>query len=315
MTNIPWVEKYRPSNFKDIVLEKNNALIFKNIIEKKYFPNLLFYGPPGTGKTTTIINLINRYLESQNIVKKKDLIIHLNASDDRGVDIVRNQINQFVNTKTLFNTGLKFIILDEVDYMTKNAQCALRYLIQQYSTNIRFCLICNYISRIDYSLQNEFIRLKFCNLPESKITEFLNNIVKKENLKINKETLKSIQQIFKSDMRSMINYLQSNNNFLNDETNNIISNDFWNELIQNYFEKQETIVKTTHYIRQSSITYNIRINNLIVKFISFVILNKKYSLNEIWLTKMQSIIHFIDTDENDVILTYFVISFLNLYKS
>ena len=107
MTNIPWVEKYRPSNFKDIVLEKNNALIFKNIIEKKYFPNLLFYGPPGTGKTTTIINLINRYLESQNIVKKKDLIIHLNASDDRGVDIVRNQINQFVNTKTLFNTGLK----------------------------------------------------------------------------------------------------------------------------------------------------------------------------------------------------------------
>ena len=126
---------------------------------------MLLYGPPGTGKTTTIINLINKYQENENC-KNKDLIIHLNASDDRGVDIVRNQIYQFVNTKTLFNNGLKFIILDEVDYMTKNAQCALRYLIQQYSSNIKFCLICNYISRIDNSLQNEFVRLKFCNLPK-----------------------------------------------------------------------------------------------------------------------------------------------------
>merc|ERR1711988_1005805 len=127
-----WVEKYRPNNFKNIVLDPVNRRIFENIIKTKYFPNLLLYGPPGTGKTTTIINLINRY-QQQYDQKRKDLKIHLNASDDRGIDIIRNKINQFVNTNTLFKIGTKFVILDEVDYMTKNAQQALRYLIQQYS--------------------------------------------------------------------------------------------------------------------------------------------------------------------------------------
>ena len=83
----------------------------KNIINTSYFPNLLFYGPPGTGKTTTIINLVNAYQEILN-QKHKGLMIHLNASDERGIDIIRNQINQFVNSKSLFNQGMKFVILD-----------------------------------------------------------------------------------------------------------------------------------------------------------------------------------------------------------
>ena len=127
MDHVPWVEKYRPRKFEDIVLEKNNKIILNNILNGASFPNLLFYGPPGTGKTTTIINLIDKYQEA-NDQKRKGLKIHLNASDDRGIDIIRNQINQFVNTKTLFGEGTKFVILDEVDYMTKNAQQALRYL-------------------------------------------------------------------------------------------------------------------------------------------------------------------------------------------
>ena len=169
-----WVEKYRPKIFEEIVLNTLNKQILSNIIETQYFPNLLFYGPPGTGKTTTIINLINAYQEKVG-VKKKELIIHLNASDERGIDIIRNQINFFVNSKPLFNNGIKFVILDEVDYMTKNAQQALRYLLQNYTCNVRFCLICNYISRIDEGLQNEFIRLKFNQLPKEKIINFLNN--------------------------------------------------------------------------------------------------------------------------------------------
>ena len=94
--------------------------------------------------------------------------------------------------------------------MTKNAQQALRYLIQQYSSNIRFCLICNYISRIDIALQNEFIRLRFCQLPKKDTFLFLNKINKKEKLNVKKKDIKNIQNIFKSDIRSMINFLQSN---------------------------------------------------------------------------------------------------------
>jgi len=117
----PWVEKYRPTSFDEIVFDPLNKQILENIINNKTFPNLLFYGPPGTGKTTSIINLINAYQDSPNC---KNLMIHLNASDERGIDIIRNQINSFVNSKSLFNDGMKFVILDEVDYMTKNAQIA-----------------------------------------------------------------------------------------------------------------------------------------------------------------------------------------------
>ena len=207
--NRPWVEKYRPTKFDDIVLDPLNRKLLKNIVAQNKFPNLLFYGPPGTGKTTTIINLINKYQEKYN-QKNKGLKIHLNASDDRGIDVIRNQINQFVNTKTLFGKGLKFVILDEVDYMTKNAQQALRYLIQQYNKNIRFVLICNYISKIDSALQNEFIRLRFCQLPKKDTFNFLKIIIEKEGLNISSKQINIIQKKFKSDIRSMINYIQSN---------------------------------------------------------------------------------------------------------
>ena len=175
MSKIPWVEAFRPTKFDDIVLDPLNKMILRNIIDTSYFPNLLFYGPPGTGKTTTIINLINAYQEKHK-QKTKGLTIHLNASDERGIDIIRNQINQFVNSNALFHNGMKFVILDEVDYMTNNAQQALRYLLQNYNNNVRFCLICNYISRIDDGLQNEFIRLRFNQLPEKDIISFLKNM-------------------------------------------------------------------------------------------------------------------------------------------
>jgi replication factor C subunit 3/5 len=168
MSGIPFVELYRPKHFDDIILDEYNKKILKNIIETYHFPNLFFYGPPGTGKTTTIINLINAYQE-KNGQKNSNLIIHLNASDERGIDIIRNQIYSFVNSNSLFNKGMKFIILDEVDYMTKNAQQALKYLLQNFNNNVRFCLICNYISKIDEGLQNEFIKLRFSQLPKNKI--------------------------------------------------------------------------------------------------------------------------------------------------
>ena len=191
----PWVEKYRPQAFEAIVLDQVNKEILTNIITTKRFPNLLLYGPPGTGKTTTIINIINKYQEIHNEINN-GLIIHLNASDERGIDIIRNQIRQFVDSDNLFSTGTKFVILDEVDYMTKHAQHSLKYLLQYSNNNVRFCLICNYISRIDESLQSEFMRLRFNQLPEKDILQFLRNICNNEHIDIGDDKLIYIQKIY-----------------------------------------------------------------------------------------------------------------------
>tara|TARA_B100001093_G_scaffold83901_1_gene75417 strand:- start:6269 stop:7192 length:924 start_codon:yes stop_codon:yes gene_type:complete len=306
MNQQPWCEKYRPTNFNDIVLDEYNKLLLENCIKMNNFPNLLFYGPPGTGKTTTIINLINKYQEKYN-EKHKGLKIHLNASDDRGIEIIRNQINSFVNTKSLFGKGLKFVILDEVDYMTKNAQQALRYLIQQYSDNIRFCLICNYISKIDNSLQNEFIKLRFSQLPKKEIFKFLKNIVKREKLKIDDNQINLILEVYKSDIRSMINFIQCNHD--NDGLNvKIIKNEDWVELISIIKSKDKGCI---NYIKKVCIEYNIDIKTFILEFLFYIILNFKVKYDD--MLNIEFICHS-NINEN-YILDYTLNNFQNLFKS
>jgi len=292
--NIPWVEKYRPSIFEDIVLEPMNKLILNNIITTSYFPNLLFYGPPGTGKTTTIVNLITQYLKTHSPNRQtKGLMIHLNASDERGIDIIRNQINQFVNSKALFNEGMKFVILDEVDYMTKNAQQALIYLLQNYSKNVRFCLICNYISRIDEGLQNEFLRLRFNQLPETDIAQFLTKIAENENLNITAESICSIQQLYKSDIRSMINFMQSNQNILKTDFH-VIDNDVWEKLYAIFETKPADLKPIFEFVQEISNKYNIDKKNIVKYYINFVIRNKPNMVTSRFLNFVENIMHFQD---------------------
>ena len=307
----PWVEKYRPSSLNDVVLDNTNKQILNNILNKKYFPNLLFYGPPGTGKTTTIINLINAYQKKYNQTNK-GFKIHLNASDDRGIEIIRNQIYQFVHTKTLFGEGLKFVILDEVDYMTKNAQQALRYSIQKYSGNVRFCLICNYISRIDTALQNEFIRLRFCQLPSEDISRFLKKIINKEQLKINDNQLYSIQNSFKSDIRSMINYIQANHKqFAISTSYTYITADVWESIINKLKNNDpEDIIP---YFSEISVKYNIEKVDLLQDFINYLIKTKPYALVPKWISVFKFVIHSEITNSN-YLIPYTVYNLKELYK-
>ena len=314
-SGIPYVEFYRPKIFDDIVLDPLNRQILKNIIDTSYFPNLLFYGPPGTGKTTTIINLINAYQAKLNI-KNKDLIIHLNASDERGIDIIRNQINFFVNSKPLFHTGMKFVILDEVDYMTKNAQQALRYLLQNYTGNVRFCLICNYISKIDEGLQNEFIRLRFNQLPKDDIIHFLNHISESEKLNIPLSFLSSIQKLYKSDIRSMINFIQSNQDIVKLQNNEpiiyIIGTDVWENIISMIL-KRENLEVVKNYIHKISTQYNIDKKNIIKDFLNYIIRNHSKYLSDDFLNFVENLMH--SQIQNNNIHIYYSLSRLSSFIS
>ena len=310
------VEKYRPGHFEDIVLDPLNRQILKNIIETSYFPNLLFYGPPGTGKTTTIINLINAYQTKLNI-KNKDLIIHLNASDERGIDIIRNQINFFVNSKPLFHGGMKFVILDEVDYMTKNAQQALRYLLQNYTSNVRFCLICNYISKIEEGLQNEFIRLRFNQLPQEDIIKFLKNISVSENLNMSYKTLSCIQKLYKSDIRSMINCMQSKQDIIKFQKNetlefNVIDNDVWENFIERFVAKDK-IDNINKFVQLISNQYNIDKKNIIKDFLNYIIRNHTKYVSKDFLNFVENLMH--SQIQNNNVYVYYSLSKLSSFIS
>jgi replication factor C subunit 3/5 len=295
MSNIPWVEKYRPTNFEDIVLDRINKKILQNIINTKHFPNIIFYGPPGTGKTTTIINLINEYQNKTYGEKIKESVIHLNASDERGIDVIRNQIQQFVTSNGLFKKGMKFIILDEVDSMTKTAQQALRFIIQETSitNNVRFCLICNYISRIDHSLQNIFITLRFNELPKQDISVFLNNILKNENINdVDGTDLYNVISLYKSDIRSMINYIQCNHRNL------ITSKIFNNSTISAFIDKIKTKEKKElmNEVEMICQTHNISKPHFIKQILLYC-LNK--NIENIY--KFRDIIHNLETNQTYII--------------
>jgi replication factor C subunit 3/5 len=273
MESIPWIEKYRPVHFENIVLDPYNRKIFDNILSTWHFPNLLFYGPPGTGKTTTIINLINKWQVNSEKRTQKENVIHLNASDERGIDIIRNQINQFIKSRNLFEKGMKFVILDEVDYMTKNAQQALKTLLQTEKCNIRFCLICNYISKIDESLQNEFLCIRFNQLPKQEIFSFIKHISIQEKLELSDENVERIMLLFHSDIRSMINFMQLNLLQNKNEIPKIICKEIWDKLFSlliSINDTQSNKDSVMDYLQEISIEYNIDKINLINMFFLYM---------------------------------------------
>ena len=290
LLSIPWVEKYRPLLLDNVVLEPLNRELFKNILDRNYFPNLLIYGAPGCGKTTICTNLINEHQKMYSRVNKSN-VIHLNASDERGIDIIRNQILQFVKSDNLFEQGLKFVILDEVDYMTKNAQQALKYILQTSTTNVRFCLICNYITKIDESLKNEFICIRINQLPKLEILRFIKNVAFKENISITDEAINEIQNLFKSDIRSMINYIQLNENILNGEGGTYMNEDTLEQIHALTIDLSVNSGMFASFIRKISIEFNIDERSIVQKYINHLILNYPNISNTKFIQSVEIVIH------------------------
>jgi replication factor C subunit 3/5 len=196
---LPWVEKHRPHTLEDLMMDESTRTLFKRMIETKTFPHMLFYGPPGTGKTSTILCILQHLKQTEPELN----VIHLNASDDRGVDIIRNQIQTFIQSKG-FLKGMRFIVLDEIDSMTKQAQQCLLTLI--LNTRVRFCLICNYLSKLIQPLRDYVLLIPFHS--QSYDRTYLKTLMRKENLSLTDEVLEDIVYTYYPDMRSCVNCLQ-----------------------------------------------------------------------------------------------------------
>ncbi|EEB07101.1 DNA replication factor C complex subunit Rfc3 [Schizosaccharomyces japonicus yFS275] len=202
---LPWVEKYRPKNLDDVVAHKDIIATLEKFISTNRVPHMLFYGPPGTGKTSTILACANR-IYGPNF---RNQVMELNASDDRGIDVVREQIKSFASTKQIFSSAFKLIILDETDAMTLAAQNALRRVIEKYTRNVRFCIICNYINKIAPAIQSRCTRFRFQPLPITEIEKKVDEVAEKENCTISPEGKTALLRLSKGDMRKALNILQA----------------------------------------------------------------------------------------------------------
>ncbi|XP_034934645.1 replication factor C subunit 4 isoform X2 [Chelonus insularis] len=208
----PWVEKYRPRTVDDVVEQGEVVEVLRQCMSGGDFPNLLFYGPPGTGKTSTILAAARQLFG--NIYK--DRILELNASDERGIDVIRDKVKSF-SQLTASNTrpdgkpcpSFKIVILDEADSMTHAAQSALRRTMEKESHSTRFCLICNYVSRIIEPLTSRCTKFRFKPLGQEKIIEKLEYIAKEENIQCDKYVLTKLVDASGGDLRKAITSLQS----------------------------------------------------------------------------------------------------------
>jgi len=206
-THVPWIEKYRPQTLDDLASHSDIKSTLEKFMKDESLPHLLFYGPPGTGKTSTILACARKLYEPQQFGQ---MVLELNASDDRGIDIVRGQILNFASSRGMYSSSkFKLVILDEAEQMTSDAQSALRRIIEKYADNTRFCLITNYLNKIIPAIQSRCTRFRFGPLKAEQIFPRMDLIIKNENVSISEDGKRAIYDLSQGDMRRVVNLLQS----------------------------------------------------------------------------------------------------------
>ena len=266
-----WLIKYKPTEFNEIIGQDNVINMIKNNIEK--LPHMIFYGVPGTAKTSTIDIISNKIYRKD----KKRNTLFLNASDERGIDTVRNKIKSFSRQK-LYSTNqdnvfkFKLIILDEADSMTSEAQTALRRIMESYSEITRFCFICNYVNKIINPISSRCAIFRFKKINQQLIIKRLNEICENENCNHLKNIVPNICQNTNGDLRQSIIILESINNSFKTNIENLFDNDFDIKIKFNNFLEMKQEVDELYF-------ENYDIKNLMVN-IKDKILKSNYDISK-----------------------------------
>jgi len=205
--NRPWVEKYRPRRLDDIVNQKGIIKRLKQFIKDESMPHLIFAGPAGTGKTTSALAMVRELYGRKMSVNTT--FLELNASDARGIDVIRTYIKDFARAKPPSDIPFKILILDEADNMTAPAQQALRRTMEKYTRNCRMILICNYSNKIIPPIQSRCVVFRFSSLSNEDIKTRLRFVANKEGITVSSDGLTALVDVSKGDCRRAINYLQS----------------------------------------------------------------------------------------------------------
>ncbi|MFX1358552.1 MAG: replication factor C small subunit [Promethearchaeota archaeon] len=207
LDNRPWVEKYRPRILDDIVNQKAIIQRLKQFIKDKSMPHLIFAGPAGTGKTTSALAMVRELYGKK--MAPNSTYLELNASDARGIDVIRTFIKDFAKAKPPTDIPFKILILDEADNMTAPAQQALRRTMEKYTKNCRMILICNYSNKIIPPIQSRCVVFRFSPLSNDDIKQRIKYVAKEENISIKPDGLNGLVNVSRGDCRRAINYLQS----------------------------------------------------------------------------------------------------------